>query len=75
MSQAPQNALLESRLHTRNLRTLRLAPIAGKPSQLPPLPAGMPGPVTIANDSGTLNRSYLRTSARGVRLHRDPIRY
>jgi hypothetical protein len=77
MSQAPQNALLESRLPTRNLRSIRLAPLATQPSQLPPSSNGSVAPVMITSDpsTGALNRSNLRTASRGIPVRLDPIRY
>ncbi len=77
MSQAPQNALLESRLQTRNLRSIRLAPLATRPSQLPPSANGSVAPVMIKTDPsiGTPNKSNLHTSLRGIPVRLDPIRY
>lgn len=47
MSQAPQDALLESRLQTRNIRSIRLTPLSNRPSHLPPVFSHATGPITF----------------------------
>lgn len=64
ISQAPQDALLQSHLQTRNLRSVRLAPLSNQPSHLPPLMFSSGGPVTIARTP----------SAKGIPIRFDPIR-
>jgi hypothetical protein len=76
ISQAPQDALLKSRVQTRNLRSVRLAPLSAKPSKLPPLSHGSAAPVTVIKDPSTSNKTNLRGSARGIPVRTDPtIRY
>jgi hypothetical protein len=75
ISQAPQHALLEPRVKTRNLRAVRLAPLSAKPSQIPPLSHGSGAPVTVITDPSTSSRTNLHASARGIPVRLDPIRY
>ncbi|CAF3578413.1 unnamed protein product [Adineta steineri] len=76
ISQAPQSALLQSRLQTRNLRSVRLTPLHTQPSYLPPSPFHPVAPTTMSADSPSalFNKSNLHTSVRGIPIRFDPIR-
>jgi hypothetical protein len=77
ISQAPQDSLLQSRLQTRNLRSLRLAPLNTQTSQLPPSSVGSMVPTTIGTNpsTATFKKPNLGTSARGIPIRLDSVRY
>jgi hypothetical protein len=57
----------DTHLQSRNLRTVRLAPLVTQPSKLPP-------PLTTAHPS-SFHRSNAPTNLKGIPLRLDPIRY
>ncbi|CAF2103953.1 unnamed protein product [Rotaria magnacalcarata] len=76
INQAPHNALLQSHLQTRNVRSVRLAPINTKTSQLPSSSIGSGGlDTSTTNTSATIfNRSDLHRPSRGIPLRMDSVR-
>ena len=75
ISQAPPKSLLQSRLQTRNLRAVKLAPLPTKTSALPPsniapLPSG---PVVTNPSTFSADRSNL--PPRGIPVRLESLRY
>lgn len=71
------NKVLQTRLHTRNPRTVKLAPLNVKPSPLPPSSVNPTTHTTLTTNPSTPSkvRSDLHSPLRGIPLRLEPIRY
>ena len=69
IGRGPESSL-QSKIQPRNLRSVRLTPLASQPSRLPTAPVA-----TVLPTTDSFNRSDLRTSAKGIPIRLDPIRY
>jgi hypothetical protein len=65
---------LQSKIQPRNLRAVKLTPLSAQTSQLPSVPVSTVVPTTTSS-ALSYNRNDTRTSARGIPLRLEPIRY